>query len=122
MSYAPDLQGAFLVGQGRHGYIKPDGRFDDIFFYDLNAHRWICVFPGIDTRTLVEDIKNGTLKVNNDGQLVDADGQPLFTGYCHHCYQSHTYIPELHRWIGVGGWRGFPYDQHCTKFSSSQNS
>src|SRR5262245_35880721 len=39
MTYAPDLQGAFLVGQGVHGFIRPDGRYDDIFFYDLNAHR-----------------------------------------------------------------------------------
>src|SRR5262245_1332786 len=33
MPYAPELQGAFLNGQGVHGYIKPDGRFmDDIYF------------------------------------------------------------------------------------------
>jgi hypothetical protein len=115
MSYAPDLQGAFLVGQGQHGYIKPDGLFDDIFFFDLNGNRWICVFPGINTKTLVEDIKSGKFKVNQDGQLVNADGEPLFTGYCHHSYQSHTYAADLHRWIGVGGWNGFPYDQHCTK-------
>jgi hypothetical protein len=114
MSHAPDLQGAFLVGQGVHGYIKPDGLFDDIFFYDLNGHRWICVFPGINTKTLVDDIKSGKFKVNDDGQLADESGQPLFTGYCHHSYQSHTYITELHRWVAVGGWNGFPYDQHCT--------
>jgi hypothetical protein len=113
MSYASDLEGAFLVGQGRHGYIKPDGRFDDIFFYDVNAHRWICIFAGINTKTLVPDIRAGTFKVNDDGQLVDADGQPLFTGYCHHSYQSHTYAADLHRWVSVGGWSGFPYDQHC---------
>jgi hypothetical protein len=115
MSYAPDLQGAFLVGQGQHGYIKPDGLFDDVFFYDVNAHRWICVFPGINTRTLVDDIKSGKFKVNQDGQLVNVEGEPLFTGYCHHSYQSHTYATDLRRWIGVGGWNGFPYDQHCTK-------
>ena len=27
--------GAFIAGQGVHGYIKPDGLFDDLFFYDL---------------------------------------------------------------------------------------
>jgi hypothetical protein len=113
MAYAPDLLGAFLAGQGQHGYIKPDGLFDDLFFYDLNGHRWVCVFPGIDTKTLVADIKQGKFKVNDDGQLVDHSGQPLFTGYCHHSYQSHTYAADLHRWIGVGGWNGFPYDQHC---------
>lgn len=113
MAYAPDLQGAFLAGQGVHGYIKPDGLFDDLFFYDLNGHRWVCVFPGFNTKTLVEDIKTGKYKVNDDGQLVDPAGQPLFTGYCHHSYQSHTYASDLRRWVGVGGWNGFPYDQHC---------
>src|SRR5262245_50226850 len=45
MPYAPDLQGAFLHGQGIHGFIKPDGYFmDDIWFYDLNGHRWICIY------------------------------------------------------------------------------
>jgi len=39
MPYAPDLGGAFLSGQGVHGYVAPDGRYDDIFFYDLYAHR-----------------------------------------------------------------------------------
>src|SRR5262245_37133224 len=71
MPYAPDLQGAFLAGQGIHGFIKPDGRYDDLFFYDLNGHRWICLFPGVSTRTFADDIKKGALKVNEDGQLVD---------------------------------------------------
>ena len=60
-----------LVGQGVHGYIRPDGRYDDIFFYDLNAHRWICIYPGIDTKTFVEDIKKGEFKLNDDGQFAD---------------------------------------------------
>src|SRR5262249_20093944 len=54
MTYAPDLQGAFLIGQGVHGFIKPDGYFmDDIWFYDLPAHRWICIYPGTDTRNFM---------------------------------------------------------------------
>jgi hypothetical protein len=112
MAYAPELEGAFLVGQGKHGYIKPDGLFDDIFFYDLNGNRWICLFPGINTKTLVEDIKDGKFKVNDDGQLADSDGQPLFTGYCSHSYQTHTYALDLHRWVSVGGWNGSIDDQH----------
>jgi hypothetical protein len=112
MAYAPDLQGAFLVGQGVHGYIKPDGLFDDIFFYDVNGNRWICVFPGINTKTYVEDIQSGKFKVNDDGQLVDQEGQPLFTGYCGHSYMSHTYAPDLRRWVSVGGWNGIIDDQH----------
>src|SRR5262245_28662888 len=75
MAYASDLHGAFFAGQGKHGYVNPDGRYDDVFFYDVNAHRWICLFPGINTRTFLDDIKKGDYKLNDDGQLVDKEGQ-----------------------------------------------
>ncbi|MDD4891051.1 MAG: hypothetical protein PHU85_14105 [Phycisphaerae bacterium] len=108
MAYAPDLRGAFLVGEGPHGFVKPDGRFDDIFFYDLNAHRWICIFPGVNVGTFVEDIKKGELKLNVDGQLVDKDGGivPLATG---HSYLRQIYDTDLRKWVtscyvsGIGG-------------------
>ena len=47
--YASDLRGAFFFGEGIHGHVKEDGRYmDDLWFYDVNGHRWICVYPGID--------------------------------------------------------------------------
>src|SRR3712207_7245411 len=43
MPHAPDLGGGFLFGEGVHGYTNPDGRYmDDLWFYDVNAHRWAC--------------------------------------------------------------------------------
>src|SRR5262249_10955616 len=66
MAYASDVGGAFFNGQGVHGYIKPDGYFmDDIWFYDLYAHRWICLYPGMDTAHFAENVKNGNLKCND---------------------------------------------------------
>src|SRR6516164_1379440 len=47
MPLAADLRGAFLYGEGVHGYTKPDGYYmDDLWFYDLHMHRWICIYPG----------------------------------------------------------------------------
>src|SRR5262245_58496785 len=51
MPHAPDLGGAFLYGEGVHGYTKPDGHYmDDLWLYDANAHRWACAYPGYDTK------------------------------------------------------------------------
>jgi hypothetical protein len=50
MAYAPDLRGAFIYGEGVHGGASVRGgkRFynDDLFFYDINAHAWVCCHPG----------------------------------------------------------------------------
>ena len=40
------VRGAFLFGEGIHGYTKPDGHYmDDLWFYDIQGHRWICCYP-----------------------------------------------------------------------------
>jgi hypothetical protein len=71
MPFAPELRGAFLFGEGVHGYTKPDGHYmDDLWFYDLNGHRWICCYPGAGTRTLA-------LKINADGFEATSDGNPI---------------------------------------------
>ena len=45
MAFAPDLHGAFLFGEGVHGWWnRKTGRYmDDLWFYDVPGHRWICV-------------------------------------------------------------------------------
>src|SRR6516165_949693 len=50
MAYAPDLRAAFLFGEGVHNWWnKQNNRYmDDLFVYDLMAHRWICAHPGTD--------------------------------------------------------------------------
>ncbi|HOX07994.1 MAG TPA: hypothetical protein PK280_16470 [Planctomycetota bacterium] len=102
MAYAPEFQGAFICGAGPHAFIKPDGHYDDIFFYDLNAHKWICIFEGVNTKTFGEDCKTGVLKVNDDGQLVDKDGNVVPLAARSHSGQTHTYDPDSHKWIYNG--------------------
>jgi hypothetical protein len=50
MAFAPDLRGAFLYGEGVHGGSSERGGAayynDDLFFYDINAHAWVCCHPG----------------------------------------------------------------------------
>jgi len=117
MPYAPDLGGAFLNGTGVHGALWPDGRYtDDVWFYDLNAHRWICIYPGTDSKTFVERIKSGELKANDNGQLVDKDGQPV--PYCsipHHSYQCHTYDADQRKYVVGWGHRGLGGDQYTNQ-------
>jgi hypothetical protein len=120
MPYAPDLGGAFLAGQGIHGYINPAGRYDDLFFYDLNAHRWICLYPGLNTTTFVEDIKKGEIKVNDDGQLVDKDSQPVLYAYGGHSYQSHAYDTDLRKWVTSGDRSGLGGDQYSRAMAWEQ--
>ena len=54
MAWSPELGGAFLTGEGQHGFVHPGtGRYiDDVWFYDLLAHRWRCVRPGSPVATI----------------------------------------------------------------------
>src|SRR5262245_23005847 len=84
MPNAPELRGAFLFGEGVHGYTKPDGRYmDDLWFYDLNGHRWICCYPGADTKSLKLSIDADGFEARADGKLVavaqQADGHEMNT-------------------------------------------
>jgi RNA polymerase sigma factor (sigma-70 family) len=75
---APDLRGAFIFGEGLHAGLKADGyAMDDLWFYDINAHRWICLYPGMNPKTFTQRIKDQELKVDDQGRLADKDGQPI---------------------------------------------
>src|SRR3954465_9179380 len=50
---------------------------NDIWFYDTNAHRWLCVYPGIEVKTIARRIENKELTLDSNGVLVEKDGQPL---------------------------------------------
>jgi hypothetical protein len=64
MPYAPELKAAFLFGEGVHNWWnRQNNRYmDDVFVYDVQGHRWVCVHPGTD-------VKNEDLK-------LDAHGKP----------------------------------------------
>jgi hypothetical protein len=99
---APDLRGAFLFGEGVHAYVKPDGRYmNDVWFYDLNAHRWVCLYPGIEVKTVAPRLKDKELTVNGDGLLVDKASQPL-PPLLIHAYGYLGYDPGRRRFAFFG--------------------
>ena len=101
MPFAPELRGAFLFGEGVHGYVKPDGRYmDDLWFYDVNGHRWICCYPGADTKTL-------DLRINEDGFEATSDGTPLPVASMVHGYEMTTYDPDRRRFMSMPNLHGY---------------
>ncbi|MCG3179831.1 MAG: hypothetical protein BIFFINMI_02177 [Phycisphaerae bacterium] len=103
MPPAPELRGAFLHSMGPHGFVKPDGHIlaNDLWFYDINAHRWICLDPGWDT-------KNWDGRINADGFEVDAKGDLLLTPQ-NHGYEALTYNPGTRRFAFIN--RGENYSR-----------
>jgi hypothetical protein len=95
MPLAPELRGAFLFGEGRHGYTKPDGRYmDDLWFYDINGHRWICCYPGADAKKL-------RLRGDRDGFETTRDGDVLPVAQQVHGYEMNTYDTEKKRLMSM---------------------
>jgi len=94
MPYAPDLKASFLYGEGVHGwYNKQTNRYmDDLWAYDVNAHRWICLYPGAD-------VKNIALKINADGFEVDQEGQPIPLAQMGHGFAQVTYDTDRHKFM-----------------------
>src|SRR5262245_7027616 len=95
MPVVPELGGAFLYGEGVHGYTKPDGRYmDDLWLYDVNAHRWVCCYPGADTKAL-------DLTVNADGFEATRDGEPVPVAQQVHGYSMNTYDTDRRRFLSM---------------------
>ncbi len=102
MPFAPDVRGAFVFAEGVHAYVKPDGRYmNDLWFYDANAHRWVCLYPGIEVKTVAQRIKDKELALNADGLLVEKDGQPL-PPLLIHAYGYLGYDPDRRRFAFFG--------------------
>ncbi|MCX7804071.1 MAG: hypothetical protein N3A38_02665 [Planctomycetota bacterium] len=88
MACARDLGGAFFCGTGVHGAKRSDGRYmDDLWFYDANAHRWICLYPGAGPDT--------KLHLDKNGFEVDEAGNHVPVSYLSHAYYNTTYNPDL---------------------------
>ena len=86
--YAADLNGAFFFGEGKHGFIKPNGHYmDDLWFYDAGQHRWICVYPGIHAAEGYKEISFD----KETGFEVTPDGQPIPIASMTHAYTAITY-------------------------------
>ena len=102
MPAAPNLRGAFVFAEGVHAYTKPDGYYmNDLWFYDINAHRWVCLYPGIEVKTIAQRIKDKELVVDDNGLLVDKSGQPL-PPLLIHAYGNLGYDPERKKFVFFG--------------------
>ena len=103
MPSAANLRGAFVFGEGVHAYVKPDGRYmNDLWFYDINAHRWVCLYPGIEVKAVVQQIEDGELVVDDNGLMVDKDGRPL-PPLLIHAYGNLGYDPDRKKFAFFGG-------------------
>lgn len=101
---APDLRGAFYTGEGVHAYVKPDGYgMDDIWFYDLNAHAWIAIHPGVDTAGFNQSVVDGDLSIDDNGQLQDAYGNPVPLHVLIHAWDYLTYDTATQRFVFLAG-------------------
>jgi hypothetical protein len=89
MAYAHDLRGAFIYGEGVHGGATSRGGKayynDDLFFYDINAHAWVCCYPGTP-------LDNPGIKLNPEtGFETDAEGHVIPVAISVHAYWCPEY-------------------------------
>jgi hypothetical protein len=101
---APELRGAFFAGEGVHAYVKPDGyAMDDVFFYDIHAHRWIAVYPGMHVASFNDRARSGDLRVDERGQVRDAAGHYVPIHTLIHAWDFMTYDTRRHRFAWIAG-------------------
>jgi hypothetical protein len=98
MAYAPDLKAGFLFAEGVHNWWnKQNNRYmDDLFAYDIPAHRWVCAYPGTD-------VTNVNLTLDKNGFEVDKDGRPVPVAQLGHGYEMLTYDSDLKRFMFMPG-------------------
>jgi len=101
---APDKRGAFLFGEGVHAYVKPDGHImDDLWFYDINTHAWICLYPGTNTKTFTQRVKDKQLLIDDNGQLIDNDKQPVPVHTLIHAWRYRAYDSDRKKFAFQAG-------------------
>jgi len=109
---APDKRGAFLFGEGVHAYVKPDGHsMDDLWFYDINAHAWMCLYPGMNTKTFNQRVKDKELVIDDNGQLTDNAKQPIPLHTLVHAWGYLTYDSDRKKFAFVS-WSANPIPRY----------
>ncbi len=102
MPFAPDMRGAFLFGEGPHGRVRRNGHYmDDLWFYDLNGHRWICVYPGIKAKGGYKEM--GVHVDGKTGFETTRDGHPVPIASTVHAYSMVTYDPDRKLFMSMPG-------------------
>ena len=108
----PDKRGALLFGEGVHAYVKPDGHaMDDLWFYDINAHAWMCLYPGMNTKTFNQQVKDKELKIDDNGQLIDNEKQPIPLHPLVHAWGYLTYDSDRKKFAFVS-WSSNPLPRY----------
>ncbi len=93
MPYAPGLGGAFIFGNGPHGAMFKGKHYgDELYFYDANAHAWICCYPGFDVT------RYGEVTINEDG-FEEIDGHPTPIAPMVHSYTMLSYDTHRRRFM-----------------------
>jgi hypothetical protein len=101
---ASALRGAFYTGEGQHAFKKPDGYgMDDVFFYDINQNRWIAVYPGMHVPSFNQRVADGELVIDDNGQLVDSEGQPIPVHTLIHAWDFLTFDPATQKFAFLAG-------------------
>ena len=90
MAFSSALGGAFLFGEGVHGWYDAEtGRYmDGLWFYDVNTHRWVGLHPGTDTRNPPR------LTVTRDGFEGISEDRPVPIATMVHGYQMTAWDPR----------------------------
>ncbi len=100
--FARNLRGAFFFGEGVHAFVKPDGHAqDDLWFYDINAHRWICLYPGTNPKTFNQRVAKKELLIDDNGQLTDHEGQPVPVHTSGHAWGNLTYDSDRNKFAFI---------------------
>lgn len=89
MAFSSALGGAFLFGEGIHGWVNPkNGRYmDGLWLYDVNGHRWVALYPGTDVRSPPD------LRLTRDGFEGIGPDRPLPIATMVHGYEMTAWDP-----------------------------
>jgi hypothetical protein len=103
MAYSKSLGGAFLFGEGVHGWVnKANGRYmDGLWLYDVNGHRWVALHPGTDTRSPPD------LVVTKDGFEGIAPDRPIPIATMVHGYEMTAWDPERQLFFSMPNTSGY---------------
>jgi hypothetical protein len=73
-----------------------------VWFYDLNAHRWICIHPGTDVASF-------TRVMDKNGFEATADGQNIPIASAVHGYECTAYVTDERKFMTLQ--TGSPYSK-----------
>jgi hypothetical protein len=96
MISVPDLHGAWRTGEPQHAHVKSNGYgADDYWFFDINQHQWICLYPGTDIANFNQMVMDGDIRVDSLGRGVDVEGQPVPCHLLIHAWGFLAYDSDL---------------------------